>query len=118
MAPAMPDLKIVERQVDRVVILDLHGRLLIGQGQNLLREAVDRLAGSGNTRVLLNLVDVPFIDSSVVGELVRTLTTLSRKGGKLKLLNLPPRIRNLFSMTRLLEVFEAYDSEDEAVRSF
>jgi anti-sigma B factor antagonist len=114
----MPDLRIVERQVDRVVILDLHGRLLIGQGQNLLREAVDRLAGAGNTRIVLNLADVPFIDSSVVGELVRTLTTLRRKGGKLKLLNLPPRIRNLFSLTRLLDVFEACDSEDQAVRSF
>jgi anti-sigma B factor antagonist len=61
---------------------------------------------------------VPFIDSSVVGELVRTLTTVSRKGGKLKLVNLPPRIRNLLSMARLLTVFEAYESEDEAVRSF
>ena len=114
----MLDLKIDERHVDRVVILDLHGRLVIGQGQNLLREAVDRLAAAGNTRVVLNLADVPFIDSSVVGELVRTLTTLHRKGGKLKLLNLPPRIRNLFTLTRLLDVFEAYDSEDEAVRSF
>ena len=114
----MPDMRIVERQMDRVVILDLHGRILIGQGQNLLRETVDRLAGSGNTRILLNLADVPFIDSSVVGELVRTLTTLRRKGGKVMLLNLPPRIRNLLSMTRLLDVFEAYDSEDEAVRSF
>jgi anti-sigma B factor antagonist len=114
----MPDMKIVERQVDRVVILDFHGRILIDQGQNVLREAVDRLAGSGNTHVILNLADVPFIDSSVVGELVRTLTTLRRKGGTVKLLNLPPRIRNLFSLTRLLEVFEAYDSEDEAVRSF
>ena len=114
----MSEMRIVERQADRVVILDLHGRILIGQGQNLLRETVDRLAGSGNTRILLNLADVPFIDSSVVGELVRTLTTLSRKGGQLKLLNLPPRIRNLLSMTRLLDVFEAYNSEDEAVRSF
>ena len=114
----MPEMKIVERQANRVVILDLHGRILIGQGQNLLRETVDRLAGSGNTRILLNLADVPFIDSSVVGELVRTLTTLSRKGGKLKLLNLPPRIKNLLSMTRLLDVFQAYDSEDEALRSF
>jgi anti-sigma B factor antagonist len=114
----MPEMRIVERQADRVVILDVHGRILIGQGQNLLRDTVDRLAGSGNSRILLNLADVPFIDSSVVGELVRALTTLSRKGGKLKLLNLPPRVRNLLSMTRLLDVFQAYDSEDEAVRSF
>jgi anti-sigma B factor antagonist len=61
---------------------------------------------------------VPFIDSSVVGELVRSLTTMSRKGGKVKLLNLPRRIRDLLSTARLLTVFEEYDSEDEAVRSF
>jgi len=114
----MPDMRIVERQVGQVVILDLHGRILIGQGENVLREAVNRLAESGKVNVLLNLADVPFIDSSVVGELVRTLTTLSRQGGKVKLLNLPPRIRNLLSMSRLLTVFEAYESEDEAVRSF
>jgi anti-sigma B factor antagonist len=114
----MPDMRIVERQVGRVVILDFHGRILIGQGENVLREAVTRLADSGTIHILLNLADVPFIDSSVVGELVRTLTTVGRKGGKLKLVNLPPRIRNLLSMARLLTVFEAYESEDEAVRSF
>lgn len=114
----MPDLRIVERQVGQVVVLDLHGRILIGQGSNELREAVNRLSEAGTTQVLFNLADVPFIDSSVIGELVRSLTTLSRKGGKLKLLNLPPRIRNLLSMSRLLDVFEAYESEDEALRSF
>jgi anti-sigma B factor antagonist len=114
----MPELRIVERQVGPVVILDFHGKILIGQGDNVLRGAVSRLADSGNVNILLNLADVPFIDSSVVGELVRSLTTVSRKGGKMKLLNLPPRIRNLLSMARLLTVFEAYESEDEAVRSF
>jgi len=114
----MSDMTILERQVDRVVILDLHGRILIEQGENLLREAVNRLADSGNTNILLNLADVPFIDSSVVGELVRSLTTMTRKGGNVKLLNLPPRIRNLLSMAKLLTVFEAYDAEDEAVHSF
>jgi len=114
----MPDLKIVERQVGQVVVLDLHGRILIGQGANVLREAVNRLSEAGTTQILFNLADVPFIDSSVIGELVRTLTTLTRKGGKLKLLNLPPRIKNLLSMSRLLDVFEAYESEDEALRSF
>jgi anti-sigma B factor antagonist len=114
----MPEMRIVERQVGRVVILDVHGRILIGQGENVLREAVNRLADSGNVNVLLNLADVPFIDSSVVGELVRSLTTMSRKGGNVKLLNLPPRIRSLLSMAQLLTVFQAFDSEDEAVRSF
>lgn len=114
----MPEMKIVERQVGPVAILDVHGRILIGEGENVLREAVTRLSDAGSIHIVLNLADVPFIDSSVVGELVRTLTTLSRKGGKLKLLNLPPRIRNLLSMSRLLTVFEAYESEDEALRSF
>jgi anti-sigma B factor antagonist len=114
----MPEMTIVERQVGRVVILDVHGRILIGQGENVLRDAVTRLAESGNVNVLFNLADVPFIDSSVVGELVRSLTTVKRKGGTVKFLNLPPRIRNLLSMARLLTVFEAYESEDEAVRSF
>jgi anti-sigma B factor antagonist len=114
----MPEMTIVERQVGRVAILDVHGRILIGQGENVLREAVTRLADSGNVNILFTLADVPFIDSSVVGELVRSLTTVSRKGGTVKFLNLPPRIRNLLSMARLLTVFEAYESEDEAVRSF
>jgi anti-anti-sigma factor len=114
----MPEMRIVERKVGQVAILDLHGRLLIGQGENVLREAVTRLSDTEITHVLLNFADVPFIDSSVVGELVRTLTTVSRKGGKVKLLNLPPRIRNLLSMTRLLTVFEAFESEAEALRSF
>jgi anti-sigma B factor antagonist len=114
----MPEMRIVERQVGRVVILDFHGRIVIGQGENVLRAAVTRLADSGNVNVLLNLADVPFIDSSVVGELVRSLTTMSRKGGTVKLLNLPRRIRDLLSTARLLTVFEEYESEDEAVRSF
>ena len=114
----MPEMRIVERQVGQVVVLDFHGRILIDQGENALRLAVTRLTDSGKVDVLLNLADVPFIDSSVVGELVRSLTTVSRKGGQLKLLNLPPRIRNLLEMARLLTVFEAYESEDEAVRSF
>ena len=114
----MPEMRIVERKMGQVVVLDLHGRLLIGQGENVLRDAVNRLPVTETTHLLLNFADVPFIDSSVIGELVRTLTTVSRKGGKVKLLNLPPRIRNLLSMTRLLTVFEAFDSEDEALRSF
>jgi anti-sigma B factor antagonist len=107
-----------ERRVGNVVILDLHGRILSGKGEQALREAVGRLADSRTANVLINFADVPYVDSSVVGEIVRTLTTVSRRGGKLKLLNLPARIRSLLSMTRLLTIFETYESEDEAVRSF
>jgi anti-sigma B factor antagonist len=111
-------MKIVERQVGDVVILDLHGKILIGEGDDALREAVTKLAEAGKTKILLNLADVPYVDSAGLGEIVRTYTTVSRKGGKLKLLNLTRKIQDLLSITKLLTVFETYESEDEAVRSF
>ncbi len=111
-------MKIVERQVGDVVILDLHGKILIGEGDDALREAVTRLSDAGKTKIVLNLADVPYVDSAGLGEIVRTYTTVSRKGGKLKLLNLTKKIQDLLSITKLLTVFETYDSENEAVRSF
>ncbi len=111
-------MKIEERKVGDVVILDLHGKILIGEGDDALREAVSKLAGSGKTKILLNLADVPYVDSAGLGEIVRTYTTVSRSGGKLKLLNLTKKIQDLLSITKLLTVFETYESEDEAVRSF
>jgi len=110
-------MEIVERKVGDVVILDLHGRILSGEGERALREAVDRIAGSGAVNLLINFADVRYVDSSIVGEIVRALTTVSRTGGKLRLLSLPPAIRGLLSMTRLLTVLETSDSEDEALRS-
>ena len=107
-----------ERRQGNVAILDLQGRILTGEGDRALREAVNRVADSGTANVVLNFAGVSYVDSSIVGEVVRMLTTVTRKGGTLKLLALPPRIRSLLSMTRLLTVFETYDSEDEAVRSF
>jgi anti-sigma B factor antagonist len=79
---------------------------------------VTKLADSGKTKILLNLADVPYVDSAGLGEIVRTYTTVSRKGGKLKLLNLTKKIQDLLSITKLLTVFETYESEDEAVRSY
>ena len=111
-------MKIVERQVGDVVILDLHGKILIGEGDDALREAVNKLADSGKSKILLNLADVPYVDSAGLGEIVRTYTTVSRKNPKLKLLNLTKKIQDLLSITKLLTVFETYESEDEAVRSF
>ena len=111
-------MKIVERKVEDVTILDLHGKILIGEGDDALRDAVTRLVDGGRTRLLLNLADVPYVDSAGLGEIVRCYTTVSRKGGKLKLLNLTKKIQDLLAITKLLTVFETYDSEDEAVRSF
>jgi anti-sigma B factor antagonist len=111
-------MKIVERQVEDVIILDLHGKILIGEGDDALRDAVSRLVESGKKKILLNLADVPYVDSAGLGEIVRCYTTVSRQGGKLKLLNLTKKIQDLLSITKLLTVFETYDSEAEAVRSF
>ena len=111
-------MKIVERQVGDVTILDLHGKILIGEGDDALRDAVTRLVDSGKSKIILNLADVPYVDSAGLGEIVRCYTTVSRKGGRLKLVNLTRKIQDLLSITKLLTVFETYESEDEAVRSF
>jgi anti-sigma B factor antagonist len=111
-------MKIVERQVSDVSILDLQGKILIGEGDDVLRDAVSKLVDSGKTKILLNLADVPYVDSAGLGEIVRCYTTVSRKGGKLKLINLTNKIRDLLSITKLLTVFETYDTEDQGVKSF
>jgi anti-sigma B factor antagonist len=111
-------MKIVERQVGDVVILDIQGKILIGEGDDALREAVTRLVESGKKKILLNLADVPYVDSAGLGEIVRCYTTVSKQGGRLKLINLTRKIQDLLSITKLLTVFETYDSEDEGVRSF
>jgi anti-sigma B factor antagonist len=111
-------MKIDERTVGDVIVLDLHGKILIGEGDDALREAVNRLADGGKNKILLNLADVPYVDSAGLGEIVRCYTTVSKKGGKLKLLNLTAKIRDLLAITKLLTVFETYDSEADAVKSF
>lgn len=111
-------MKIVERQVEDVTILDLHGKILIGEGDDALRDAVTKLVDGGKAKLLLNLADVPYVDSAGLGEIVRCYTTVSRKGGKLKLLNLTRKIQDLLAITKLLTVFETYDSEEIAVKSF
>jgi anti-sigma B factor antagonist len=111
-------MKIVERQVGDVIILDLHGKILIGEGDDALRDAVTKLVDSGKTKLLLNLAEVPYVDSAGLGEIVRCYTTVSKKGGKLKLLNLTKKIQDLLSITKLLTVFETFENESEAVKSF
>ena len=111
-------MKIVERLVGDVVILDITGKILIGEGDDQLREAVNKLADSGKTKILLNLAEVPYVDSAGLGEVVRCYTTVSRKGGKLKLLHLTKKIQDLLAITKLLTVFETYENEEEATKSF
>ena len=111
-------MKIIERQVEDVYILDLHGKILIGEGDDTLRDAVSRLVQNEKKKILLNLADVPYVDSAGLGEIVRCYTTVSRNGGRLKLVNLTKKIHDLLAITKLLTVFETYDSEAEGVKSF
>src|SRR5512143_1809624 len=107
-----------ERNVGDVVVLDLKGKITLGEGDEQLKDKVNSLVNQGQKKILLNLEGVPYIDSAGLGEIVRTYTTVSRQGGSLKLLNLTKRIQDLLSITKLLTVFETFDSEGDAIRSF
>src|SRR5438552_13813124 len=111
-------MQIEERAVGDVVVLDLKGRVTLGEGDELLKDKVNSLLNQGRKKIVLNLAEVPYIDSAGLGEIVRTYTTVSRQGGSLKLLNLTKRIADLLSITKLLTVFESFDAEAEAVRRF
>ncbi len=111
-------MEIQERTLQDVVVLDLTGKLTIGEGDELLKERISNLVQQGHRKLLLNLEGVPYVDSAGLGEIVRTYTTVSRQGGKLKLVNLTKRITDLLAITKLLTVFETYESEAEAVKSF
>ena len=114
----MAQLTINQRQSGDVTILDLSGRITIGEGSVQLREAVKELLGSGNKKILLNLGNVSYVDSSGIGELVSSYTTTSNQGGQLKLLNLGKKIKDLLMITKLLTVFQTFDDEQQAVASY
>lgn len=111
-------MQIDERTVGDVVVLDLKGRVMLGDGDEVLKDKVNSLLNQGMKKIVLNLAEVPYVDSAGLGEVVRTYTTVSRQGGHLKLLNLTKRITDLLAITKLLTVFDTYDSETEAVQSF
>ena len=111
-------MQIDERFVGDVVVLDLKGKITLGEGDELLKDKVNSLVNQGYKKIVLNLEGVPYVDSAGLGEVVRTYTTVSRQGGNLKLLNLTKRITDLLSITKLLTVFETFDSESAAVQSF
>jgi anti-sigma B factor antagonist len=111
-------MQIEERVVDDVTILDLKGKMTLGEGDELLKDKVNSLVSQGHKKIVLNLESVPYIDSAGLGEIVRTYTTVSRQQGKLKLLNVSKRVYDLLVITKLLTIFDSYEDEDEAVRSF
>ena len=106
------------RQHDGVTILDVKGKVTLGTGDIALRDAVQSAVNSGATKVVINMSGVSTIDSSGVGELVSSYTHATNRGGKLKLCNLPDKINDILTITQLITVFDVYDSEEEAVRSF
>jgi len=111
-------LKTENRQVDGVTIVDLNGRIVLGEATTALRELLQNLVTQGQKKILLNLADVSYIDSSGLGALVSGYTTLSGQEGQLKLLNLTKKVQDLLQITKLLTVFEVYSDEATAVRSF
>ena len=111
-------MQIEERVVDDVTILDLKGKMTLGEGDELLKDKIGSLVSQGRKKILLNLEAVPYIDSAGLGEIVRTYTSISRQGGRLKLLNVSKRIQDLLVITKLITIFDSYDGEDEAVKSF
>ncbi|AFL89020.1 anti-anti-sigma factor [Terriglobus roseus DSM 18391] len=111
-------MKVSTRQVDGVTILDLSGRITLGEGSVTLRDAVRDLVAKGDKNILLNLGDVSYIDSSGIGELVSAFTSVKNSGGELKLLNLTKKVHDLLQITKLYTVFDVKDDETSAVGSF
>jgi anti-sigma B factor antagonist len=111
-------MKISTRQVDGVTILDCSGRITLGEGSITLRENVGQLLTKGQKKILLNLGEINYIDSSGIGELVTAFTTVRKQGGDLKLLNLTKKVHDLLQITKLYTVFDVKDDEAAAVKSF
>ncbi len=111
-------MKISTRQVDGVTIVDCSGRITLGEGSITLRDTVSQLLTKGQKKILLNLGEVNYIDSSGIGELVSAFTTVRKQGGELKLLNLTKKVHDLLQITKLYTVFDVKDDEAVAVKSF
>jgi anti-sigma B factor antagonist len=110
--------KLNNRQVGDVTVVDVSGRITLGEGSSALRDALRDQVAKGQKKILLNLGDVSYIDSSGIGELVSGFTSVSNAGGQLKLLSLTKRVKDLLQITKLYTVFEVHDDESTAVRSF
>ena len=111
-------MKASTRQVDGITIVDLSGRITLGEGSVILRDTIKDLLGKGQKKILLNLGDVSYIDSSGIGELVSAFTTVRNAGGELKLLNLTKKVHDLLQITKLYTVFDVKDDEATAIGAF
>ena len=114
----MSSLSITQREVRGAIVIDLEGKVLIGETNRQLHEALRQLVAEGKKRVILNLEKVVMIDSSGLGEIVAGFSTLVKAGGSLKLVNMPARVTDLMTVTKLYTVFDVYETEAEAIDSF
>ena len=110
--------KLASRQVGEVTVIDLEGRITLGQGSDLLRDELRRLISTNRRKILLNLAGVSYMDSSGVGQLVAGFTTIVNQGGQLKLVKLSKRMREVLHMTKVATIFETYEDEDAALHAF
>ncbi len=111
-------LEISERRLGDIVILDLKGKITIGEGDKLLREKITELLEKGERKIILNMARVSYLDSSGTGEVVSLLMKVRKAGGELKLLSLSQKIKDIFQIAQLLSIFDYYVDEEEAVNSF
>jgi anti-sigma B factor antagonist len=111
-------LKASSRQVDGITVLDMSGRVTLGEGSVVLRDTIRDILSKGNKKILLNLGDVTYIDSSGIGELVSAFTAVRKEGGELKLLNLTKKVHDLLQITKLYTVFDVKDDEAVAIAAF
>lgn len=111
-------MKIGKRKKGDVTILDLKGKILIGEGIDELRESINNVIKADEKKLLLNFDQVPYLDSTGLGEVVRSYTSLKKEGGLVKIINLTQKVKDLLSVTKLITVFETFEDEDEAVNSF
>lgn len=110
--------KLNSRQVGDVSVVDVAGRITLGEGSSALRDSLRDMVSKNQKKILLNLGEVSYIDSSGIGELVSGFTTVTNSGGQLKLLNLNKRVKDLLQITKLYTVFDVHDDEAGAIRSF
>jgi|ERR1700690_2907389 len=111
-------MEISERKAGNVTILDVSGRITMGEGDTILKDKLHSLLHQGRKDVLLNLGQVQYVDSAGLGAIVSAYTTMTREGGSLKLLSITKRLQDLLTITKLLTVFDTFESEDEALRSY
>jgi len=110
--------KATPREIGGATVVDLSGRITLGEGSAMLREMVRDLLNKGQNKIVLNLADINYIDSSGIGELVSGYTTVRKQGGELKLLNLTKKVHDLLQITKLFTVFDVHTDEQAAVTSF